>query len=321
VFDEETKGGLVIMRAFFSIGIASALVTIALGAQAAKPAHKAAAKTASQPAATAAKPATATPATATPATATPATATPAAPAASAPATAQPTPPNGAATASASTSAGWSSSADLPPAAPTETAFGDAHQLIVGVERAFGLYFWSKKAGLEVGGSSKESGTAINLLAGSDNNVPGTFATPRLAFDFTVVRNVTVGASFGYTHRSSSSQSTDAAGTEYPSTTAPGQSSLAFGLRGGYTLGLTKMLTFWPRLGFTYYTGDVGGGASINGLLINVEPTLVVSPVNHLGFTVSAIGDLPLSGKIKQPSGSFDNTMMNFGLAIGMIGYF
>jgi hypothetical protein len=314
------------MRAFFAVGIASAMVTIALGAQAAKPTHKAATKTASQPAAkpAAATPAAATPAAATPAAATPAAATPAATPAPASETAPSTSTSGTASASASTgtNTSWSSSGEGMATAPAAVPFGAAHQLIISVDRAFGVSFWSEKFSLPDGSSTKQSGTAINLLNGSDNDVDGPAATPRVAFDFAVVRNITVGAFFGYSHRSSSSQSTDAAGTQGASLSNPGLSSMLLGLRGGYALALTDMFTVWPRAGFTYYTGHVAGGHSIKGVLVNVEPTLVVTPVSHLGFTLGVVADLPLSGSLKEVTTgtSYTNKVMNFGLAVGLLGY-
>jgi hypothetical protein len=324
----QQKGGSFIMRAIFAVGIATAMVTIALGAQAAKPAHKAAAKPEPTPAAAkpaaatpaAAKPAAATPAVATPAAATPA-ATPAAPAAPTPAASQPT-SSAAATASTSGSASLSSSAELPPAAPAaEVPFGAAHQLVFGVDRVFGLSIWSEKYTFATGETNKQSGTAINLLNGSDSGVDGPAATPRVAFDFAVVHNVTAGAFVGYSHRSSSSQGTNAAGAAQPSTSYPSQSSALLGLRAGYTFGVTNLITVWPRLGFTYYTGHVSTGFKINGVLVDIEPTVVFTPVNHVGLTVSGIVDLPLSGSEKDANGaSSSNKLMNFGLAAGIVGY-
>jgi hypothetical protein len=289
------------MRATIAVGTAAAMVTFALFAQSAK-GRKTHAKP-ENPVAAEPKPA---------ATATPVETPP-------PEAAPPAAPAAAAQASASTS--WSSDEDMMPA-HQGTTFGAPFQLIVGVDRAFGLSIWQEKFSRPDGSSTTQSGTAINLLSGSDSGVDGPLATPRIAFDFAVVRNVTVGAVVGYGHRSLSAQSTLADGSKLPSQSSPSTSSTILGLRGGYAWELTKMFVFWPRLGFNYYTGYVGGGYKINGLLVNLEPTVVFTPVDHVGFTLGAIADLPLSGSLKDTTAgtSFTNKLMSFGIGAGILGY-
>jgi len=238
-----------------------------------------------------------------------------------------------------------------PQATVGSGFGaEPMQLIVSADRLFGVHFWSQHIEIDpiVGPLGvvivpaqdvTNSGTGVNLLWGPSGDVNGISAIPRLGVDFVAGYHVTVGGSFGYMHRSSSTKSTQnnvSTETDNPST-----SSWAFAPRVGYAFPLTDMLILWPRAGFAYYSysqsqEQTTGAAtstvttSADGFQLNLEPMLVFTPANHFGITVGFVADLPLSGsgKYETTTGatttSYDIqtlTLRNFGFVSGILGYF
>ena len=216
-------------------------------------------------------------------------------------------------------------------------------LIVSADRMFGFTSWSARAEQDVPAVgtvvNKSSYTQFGLLWGG--GVSGTvnpFAAPRISVDYTVIDGLTIGGSLGFL-----SDGTKTSGESRGVTSekdGPTTSGFVFAPRVGYILGFGQNFGLWLRGGITYWTysssTDNANGAgvittdkvSVNGFALNLEPTFVISPVDHFGFYVGGVLDLPLSGKFKDERitpGRTDSTettykILNLGLTTGLMGW-
>ena len=227
------------------------------------------------------------------------------------------------------------------------AFGSAGQPIVSADRLFGVYFWSVKSQADATPAdpnpqiATQSGTAINLLWGSDSSfvAGGTadvYSVPRLAFDYTVIDHLSVGGSIGYLNRSGKTETTmDGVTTSRDSPTG---FALLFSPRVGFAIALSPMVAIWPRLGITYFTASTQSTnmampptttkTTLNGFALSMDAELVITPLSHVGFTVGPMLDLPLSGRMKiERTGGTNNLtessakITNYGLTAGLLVYF
>jgi hypothetical protein len=220
----------------------------------------------------------------------------------------------------------------PVAPPPGGQFGDAGQFIISADRLFGLSFWSASQDQGNNITVKESGTAINLLFGSDSNVLGPYSTPRLGFDYTVTKSVTIGGTIGFISRGGSTDTDTGNGTT--SVDSPTVTGFVFAPRGGYILVINPMMALWLRGGLSYFTAssesqnmNTTTTTTTNGFSLNLEPQFVVTPVPHFGFSAGLLGDIPLSGNQKTEttgvgatSVEHSTTIRNFGLTLGLLGY-
>ena len=223
--------------------------------------------------------------------------------------------------------------DEPPpqerAAVSRTLLDGAH-VLVSAERLLGFAFWSTRLSAN-GQTVSSSGVDGNVLAGVSG--PATpHGIPRLAFDAIPFGGLTLGGSFGYMTHS---------GTE----TLPNKSEqpiaslrvLTFAPRVGYAIDFSKHVGLWLRGGITYYridgsstqTDTTGNVTAIDstrqGVSLDLEPTLMLSPAAHFAFTFGLVADLPLGGSYSesgQLSGvPFDLTYTSFGLQSGLTAWF
>jgi hypothetical protein len=224
----------------------------------------------------------------------------------------------------------------PAPAPQGALLGAQGQIILSADRLFGLSVWSLKVEGDNGTSATTSGTAVNLLWGSDSDVSGPYATPRLGFDFAVAQSITIGGSIGFLSRSGTRES-EGGGTTV-SQDEPSKSGFAFAPRFGYILGINPTISIWFRGGITYFSSkteskETAGGSTqtttvtVDGFALNLEPQLVITPAPHFGLTLGPVGDIPLSGNAKVENSGFANSsqerstkITNFGLTFGLLGY-
>lgn len=218
--------------------------------------------------------------------------------------------------------------------------------ILSAERLFGLSFWSSHTQRDavpgaLGGAATDtttSGTNISLLFGtnytSDLGMVLPYTTPRLAFDFLPIESLTIGGSIGFLTSSGQVESTNGATRDTATITA-----FALTPRVGYALMLTDGIYFWPRLGVTYFSLNsktnpqptvppappaTESSDTTTGFAINIEPAFVFSFVSHFGISVIPVADIPLAGSNSQdPQTQPDSTIKvrNFGLTVGILGYF
>jgi hypothetical protein len=88
------------------------------------------------------------------------------------------------------------------------------------------------------------------------------------------------------------------------TEGPTVTTFVFAPRAGFALMFNEMIGIWPRAGFTYYSvsseQDSPAGTaerSENGLALALEGLFVISPLNHVGFTVGPTFDIGLTGGV------------------------
>jgi hypothetical protein len=218
-----------------------------------------------------------------------------------------------------------------PAPPSTGQFGEAGQFIISADRLFGISLWSDNLQGDNNASTKNSGTAINLLFGSDFNIAGPYATPRLGLDYTVAKSFTVGGSIGLILRSGSVEESD--GTTTQSQDTPSVAGFAFAPRGGYILPINPTISLWFRGGLTFFSfsqkqtiAAQSASQTDSGFALDLEPQLVITPAPHFGFTAGLLGDIPLTGnrhsERSQTNSSTDQTykITNWGLSLGMFGY-
>lgn len=189
--------------------------------------------------------------------------------------------------------------------------------------------------------SSSSRTSIGLFGSTLGGTLTPYNTPRLGFDYTIIKGLTLGLSASFVHYSTSSETSSPGRT----TTTDGASVTGFLMspRVGYAMKFSQMLGFWVKGGFTFYTAGTGDQDpsdthdvtySYSGLALDIEPQLLVMPITNFGFTFGFAADIPLSGsqtvtdKTRTVGGvetktetKQDLTFSNFGLTAGLIGFF
>ena len=221
-------------------------------------------------------------------------------------------------------------------AQSGTHFGDRGQLILSADRLVPVFSYDRRAtDVSVGGVRTEtsvSNSSISLLWGNGLN-PHT--VPRVAFDYTVIRGLTVGGSavvaLGVGGSTEVRRNGVSVNNDSPSTTLFG-----FAPRVGYILPITDAFAFWPRGGFAFYhvsqkfPTDNDRTQSETLFSLDLDPQFVVTPVPHFGFHFGPLVNLPFpagSAKTETRQGgttvsvSNDLWVFHFGISAGVLGYF
>ncbi len=232
------------------------------------------------------------------------------------------------------------------------SFGDQGQFIFGADRLFGAFAYTSNSFSGVNGTTVTSnGTAMGLLwggtstfngagagAGIVSGNPNFYSAPRVGFDYTVIPHLTIGGELFVWFTPGQNTSTSTNGT---TVTNPASTGNEFGIapRVGYIIGLNDMVSVWLRGGFSYYlanyssNGNLPNGcsttASLDSFGIDLDPQLVISPVNHFAFTVGPALDWGFLGGwssngnscTNPPTVSGNYTAVNFGINGGLLGWF
>lgn len=200
------------------------------------------------------------------------------------------------------------------AAPAASAQSGGH-LRLGVERMFGFTYNSitTSSVATFGGittTREQSVTLLNLnLFGSGFSsaavaggllAPAT--PPRLAIDYEFAGGLTVGGALFVSWGGASND--DA--TDDASVSAFG---VGFAPRVGYTLALSRELSFWPRVGATLaynrYSPQSSSSATSSSsyvpVWINIEPALTYAPDPHVLVSLALICDVPVAGAVSTTS--------------------
>lgn len=197
-------------------------------------------------------------------------------------------------------------------------FGEKHQLIVSADRLLPVIGYTHASvsstdnGQEV--TSSHSGANVSLLFGSSLAVPASnlvdpHTLPRVAFDFTVIDHLTLGAAlaFGVGFAGKQSQEAVAGGVKTTTKTDdPSSWVIGFAPRVGYVVPIGNHLAFWPRGGLGVYhaalhqdrtvaNADVETSVGDTHLSLDLDPQLVIVPYPHLFCTVGPIANIPLAG--------------------------
>jgi hypothetical protein len=197
-------------------------------------------------------------------------------------------------------------------------------MMVSAERLFGLSVGRVTTGNNNAQTSDDQ-THFGLFLAPTTAAWNPYMVPRLAFDLAPIDGLTVGGSLGFV----------------VSDLENSQSVTAFLLapRVGYILGLGHLVSLWLRGGIPYFNisthADTGAvtktSDTVWGLGLDLEPTLLVSPWEHVGFTAGLLVDLPMTGKGSHEttntvtsvttSTSVDTTVRHIGLLLGMVATF
>jgi hypothetical protein len=230
-----------------------------------------------------------------------------------------------------------------------TGIAEKGTLTIGAERMFGVS-WSQtstedtqnQGGGTVTRNNKDSSTTFGLLW-NNNAALSPYLVPRIGVDFTVIPNLTIGGTIGYVHSSLSFDhtTTTTVGATTQSVNTSGDNGAVSGFllapRVGYVIPLGSVLGLWLRGGISYYNVGSEGPPNANGnkdsntlsgFGLNLDPQLVISPVEHFAITVGLAVDLPLSGTNKDEaangatvvSRSYTEHFTNIGLTAGIIGW-
>ena len=230
------------------------------------------------------------------------------------------------------------------------SFGQQGQFIFSANRLFDAYAYgnyryhpdnSNNQDTVVQGTSAGGFGGTSALLGLSPNAlkNGSYGTvynvPRLGFDYTVFPNLAVGGDLlvyfalgGSTHQDPNSTSSDIAGMNL------------FGIfpHVGYIVGVNDLLSFWLRGGLHFWNaqidGKCGGSDSLNvhAFGLDVEPSVVISPVQHFAFFAGPALDWGTGGVTdtqltnaptcnSQQSTNYGLTALNFSFTAGLVGWF
>jgi hypothetical protein len=246
------------------------------------------------------------------------------------------------------------------AAPAEAAAGEAkglgekYQLIISADRLVPLFSYASgsisRTENNINLNTSQSGSGISLLFGRNLGTEGLLVNvhtiPRVAFDFTVIPKLTLGAAlaFGFGLGGSIERETLVGPTTTTvRTDAPTASAIGLAPRVGYIIPLGEHLAFWPRGGFGFYwvsqkteTLDNNDPNAVrtetttdNFISLDLDPQLVITPVEHFFFHVGPLANIPLSGSRSTTEAqgtttrttSNDLSLFHLGISAGLGGFF
>jgi hypothetical protein len=240
-------------------------------------------------------------------------------------------------------------------------FGEQGQFIFGADRLFSLFSYTSNQYTNTQVNPNQSvtitGTSMSLLWGTNAlsgaaNAPGLpaggnpniYAPPRLGFDYTIIPHLTIGGEL-IVFFTLGGSTTTSQGNNSVSVGSPGANTFGVAPRAGYIIGINDLLSIWLRAGFSYYNmntslSDAGctGGSSgndtnnLNVFGIDLDPQLVISPVNHFAFTAGPALDWGFAGGASSTTPnkpqcnsttttSYNYNAINFSINGGMIGWF
>lgn len=133
-----------------------------------------------------------------------------------------------------------------------------------------------------------------------------FDIPRFAFDYLIIDHLSVGGSLGYASVSLDDPDVSVALFEI----AP---------RVGYIYSFGRVVSIWPRGGFTYHSAGADPGDSENGFALTLECPFTFSPIEHVAFHVGPTFDIDMFGTHDPEMGdNNDQGYRSFGIAGGML---
>lgn len=181
--------------------------------------------------------------------------------------------------------------------PAGIGFGKAGQFAISAERMFGVAWESESTDVN-GIENTDSYTGISVLSSRISGAVGNFSFVRLAADYFVTNGLSLGASLGYFNLSGHSEQS-ANGVTAGNDTG-GVRGFHFAPRVGYAAMFSPTVGIWPKAGVSYVSatgfnadGDDLGGS--NRTALSLETPLVISPVQHAGFSVGPSLDYGIAG--------------------------
>jgi hypothetical protein len=237
------------------------------------------------------------------------------------------------------------SAPRPAEAQEANGFGEKYQLILGVDRLMpALSYTSQTVTSTQGGNiqkSTDSGTSMAVLLGREPSLGVVHTMPRVAFDFTIVRHLTLGGSFAFAFGLGGSHEDDFGNNTTRKSDSPKTTIIGFAPRVGYIVPLGRLFAFWPRAGFAYYsvstkTSGFNNAGNVTSTTISdsvfsldLDPQFVWTPIRHFFINFGPLVNIPLTGSrsiesaVGPTSGTTKNdlSVFHFGLSAGLGGWF
>lgn len=200
--------------------------------------------------------------------------------------------------------------------------GEAHAqatgqgtLAVGIERVFGIVGTSTDRD-----GNERSNTHLSFLYdGAQFGADRAYDRPRVAVDYFIIDNLSLGGALGFYTISAEVEDDDA-----------GEGSgFLFSPRVGYMVGINERLGFWPRGGFTFVQDSVegpgGGDVTDSASALSVEAPLYIGLAQSIAMHVALTIDLGIGGEEEADLGgintNIDEEHTQFGLQLGMTGFF
>lgn len=201
-----------------------------------------------------------------------------------------------------------------------TSFARAGTLAVGAERMFGYVHTTLKTQSEQPPSDTERTITLNRFSllgrpSYSTQFQSPYSTPRIGIDFFPIDGLSFGGSITYVSESGEAEVETPAGSQ--SQDLDPASGFLISPRVGYGIMFSDIFGIWPRAGVTYFTassenrndaGQTTSESNVNGLALTVEVPLILSPIDHVGFTIGPTLDIPLSGSSEvDPTDPADQT--------------
>jgi len=225
-------------------------------------------------------------------------------------------------------------------AHADGSFAKGGEIVLSAERLFGLSVTSMTT--EDGSSGRkvtDSQTNVSLFWPPQSALTfSPYTIPHLGFDYIVGGGFTVGGSLGFISGTGTTK-TEPVGMPSTERDDAKVTVLAFAPRIGYAMALTPLIAFWPRGGITYFSiksertsqapMPITTKTTISGVGLNLEPMFVFSPADHFGIVAGPVIDIPLSGTSSSEQTPQTGTpgpddkikFANYGIAVGLLGYF
>ncbi len=194
-----------------------------------------------------------------------------------------------------------------------------------------------------------TGSNLSLLYGDNSIVngaglaagdPSFYTTPRVGFDYVLIPNLTLGGDL-FLFFTLGGSTTNSGGGRSVSNDNPSGNAFGIAPRVGYVLGMTEVLSFWLRGGFSFYHAGTSRSdnvcsnndhtTSANLFGIDIDPQLVISPMSHFAFTAGPALDFGFAGgfSTSDPGTNCSQTVTtsqgysawNIGLTGGLMGWF
>ncbi len=134
-----------------------------------------------------------------------------------------------------------------------------------------------------------------------------YETPRVAFDYVVLDQFSIGGSLGY--------------ASYAPDGGNNVSLFLLSGRAGFLHSFSHVIAIWPRGGFTYHNVSTDPNRSENGFGLDLECPFTFSPTAHFAFEVGPAFDIDLFGK-NDPGDppSVNHNWRSFGIHAGLLGW-
>lgn len=237
------------------------------------------------------------------------------------------------------------------AAGHASGFGDKGELILSADRLMPLFGYSHQSidaannnNVSESGSNSEISLLFAHAGGGSPLLLDVHSVPRIAADFTVINNLTIGLGVGFlfglggnTKRTQQNGAT----TVTTKTDSPTGTMIGLAPRVGYIFPLGEHLAIWPRLGFAFYSVNTtskqtnGNNNTVEtdevtntAFSLDLDPQLVIIPVENFFFTVGPTLNVPITGSLSSTTTvgatstdfSQDTSLLHFGINASIGGW-